>query len=93
MCSTLAPPDTDPAGLIPPHELAADDDDHLPHFERRLLAMEAALPPSAQADSGMDASQWYQAEEYRLAAFEAGAPDWWLACGDTAAAGGASPAA
>ncbi|WAT18001.1 hypothetical protein OZN62_00025 [Aurantiacibacter sp. MUD11] len=91
MCSTLA---TD-EGAQPPADTAPVEDEvedepedgqgaDLPPFERRLRAMEAALPPGAQALSGLSDSDWSQAEEHRLVAFEAGAAQWWLAGGEGA---------
>ncbi len=48
-------------------------------LEQRLTAMQASLPPGAQAQSGMSDREWRWAEPERLCAFEAGEDDWWLA--------------
>lgn len=48
-------------------------------LEQRLAAMQAALPPDAQRESGMSDREWRWAEPERLCAFEAGEHDWWLA--------------
>ncbi|APE28376.1 hypothetical protein BMF35_a1547 [Aurantiacibacter gangjinensis] len=61
---------------------AADTDDGLPDLERRLQAMEAALPRGAQERSGLTPTAWFIAEAARLAAFESGAERWWLAVDD-----------
>ncbi len=76
-CSTLAAR-TAPADAAPGHAEEEDADD-CPPLERRLRAMEAALPPHAQGQSGLSEVDWLRAEEDRLAAFEAGEPQWWLA--------------
>ncbi|WP_205689498.1 hypothetical protein [Aurantiacibacter odishensis] len=66
MCSTFAADE------------AAQDGPPVP-LEQRLAAMQAALPPDAQAQSGMTEAQWRWAEPERLCAYEAGEGDWWLA--------------
>jgi hypothetical protein len=87
-CSTLAAdlPHADPHAdpQADPHaDKAGWDDPHdLPPLERRLRAMEAALPAGAQAESGLGLVEWLRAEEDRLAAFEAGEDEWWLPRGD-----------
>lgn len=68
MCSTLGA-DTRGGAQVSLSALTLED---------RLCAMEDALPPGAQAQSGMSDLDWLHAEEHRLAAFEAGRAQWWL---------------
>lgn len=54
-------------------------------LEDRLAMMEDALPPGAQARSGLSDEAWHLAEPERLCAFENGEADWWLARGESTA--------
>ncbi len=68
-CSTLA-------------EDAEDMEPPVGDLAQRLREMEAALPPGAQAMSGMDDAAWHLNEAERLAAYESGLPEWWCAVED-----------
>ena len=58
----------------------AREPDALPPLERRLQAMEAALPRGLEDDIPPGwREHWLRADEERMRAFEAGAHGWWLA--------------